>query len=182
MKIKGWIAGALFTGGVVFALSGGCFRTTSSAPDERLAKRLGDMCEIARDNVKAPEKGLRKLGGYLDKNVDKLMADYGAMFATIERISDDAKHDARARLARDRLRKPLVGCDRDWQRFTDAVNADPAASALLERFVQRLGRTIEIISGQHVPIDFAHLPEQVDHMFMHTEIDPFSTEPLEVLR
>lgn len=165
MKIQGLVAGVLVTGGVVFAMRG-CFRSPAAQPpEERLAQRLGSMCEIARDNVKTPEAGLRKLGGYLDKNIDKVMADYGAMFAAIERIPDDAKHDDRARLARDRLRKPLVGCDRDWQQFADAVNKDPAAAALLERFAQRLSRTFEIISGQHLDVDFARLPQQLELIF-----------------
>ena len=166
MKIQGLVVGALVTGGVVFAMKG-CFRSPAAqAPEERLAQRLGSMCEIARDNIKTPEAGLRKLGGYLDKNVDKVMGDYGAMFAAIERIPDDAKHDDRARLARDRLRKPLVGCERDWQQFADAVNKDPAAAALLQRFAERLQRTLEIIGGQSAPqLDFARLPQQLETIF-----------------
>jgi hypothetical protein len=172
MKIKGMVAGALVAGGVVFAMTGGCLRTTSSAPDQRLAKRMGDICEIARDNVKTPEKGVRKLGTYLDKNVDKILADYGAMFAAIERIPDDKKHDDRARVARDRLRK--ADCQRDMQRFADAVSADPAASALVQRFGERLSRTLEIISGQNMQIDFSRLPP-LSQLFMRTEVDPFET-------
>jgi len=173
MKIKGMVAGALVAGGVAFAMTGGCFRSTSSAPDQRVAKRMGDICEIARDNVKTPEKGVRKLGGYLDKNIDKVLADYGAMFAAIERIPDDQKHDDRARLARDRLRK--ADCQRDMQRFADAVKQDPAASALLERFAERFSRTLEIISGERQLVDFSRLPLHLDAMFMRTEIDPFET-------
>jgi hypothetical protein len=160
MKIKGLVVGVLVTGGVVFAMQGGCLRDTSSAPDQRLAKRMGDICEIARENVKTPEKGVRKLGAYLDKNVDKILADYGAMFATIERISDDKKHDDRARLARDRLRK--ADCQSDFQRFADAVSEDPAASALVQRFGERLSRTLEIISGKQMQLDFSRLPQQLE--------------------
>lgn len=162
MTIKGWMAGAVLTGGVVFAMRG-CLTTASKAPEERLGSRMDAMCSIARDNVKTPEKGLRKLGNYLDKNVDKILGDYGAMFAAIERIQDDTKHDDRARLARDRLRKH--DCAADWQRFSDAINKDPAASALLEWFANRLGRTIEIIGGKQQTIDFAHLPDAFDHLF-----------------
>ena len=155
MKIQGLVVGVLVTGGVVFAMRG-CLRTTSSAPDQRLAKRMGDLCDIARNNVKTPEKGVRKIGAYLDKNVDKLLADYGAMFAAIERIPDDAKHDDRARLARDRLRK--ADCQKDWKRFSDAVSEDPAASALVQRFGERLSRTLEIIGGERQHVDFSRLP------------------------
>ena len=158
MKIKGLVVGVLAAGGVVFALKGGCLNSTSNAPDQRVAKRLGDVCDIARDNVKTPEKGVRKLGAYLDKNVDKLLGDYGAMFAAIERIPDDKKHDDRARVARDRLMK--AACPRDMDRFANAIQNDPAAAALVERFMERLQRTLEIISGQeHEQIDIRHLPE-----------------------
>ncbi|HTL32748.1 MAG TPA: hypothetical protein VL326_06475 [Kofleriaceae bacterium] len=162
MKIKGAVAGVLLAGGVVFATRG-CLSTASRAPDERVAKRLGDICDIARDNVKTPEKGVRKLGGYLDKNVDKLLADYGAMFAAIERIPDDKRHDDRARLARDRLRK--AACESDMQRFAEAIKADPKASALLERFAERFSRTLEIISGERQSIDFSRLPA-LDQLFV----------------
>jgi hypothetical protein len=165
MKIKGMVAGVLVTGGVVFAMRG-CLRTTSSAPDQRLAKRLGDICEIARDNVKTPEKGVRKLGMYLDKNVDKLLADYGATIAAIERIPDDKKHDDRARVTHDRLFKVKAACERDMERFVQAVGDDPAASALVQRFAERLSRTMEIISGQHVEVDFSRLPERLDQLFV----------------
>jgi hypothetical protein len=155
MKIKGMVAGVLAAGGVVFALQGGCLNQSSSDADQRVAKRMGDICSIARDNVKTPEKGVRKLGAYLDKNIEKMFADYAAMFATIERISDDKKHDDRARLTRDRLRK--ADCPKDIQRFADAVSEDPAASALVQRFGERLGRTLEIINGERQHVERQHV-------------------------
>jgi hypothetical protein len=45
-------------------------------------------------------------------------------------------------------------------RFAEAVEADPKAAELVERFNERFGRTLEIIlSGQRV--DVLHLPEQL---------------------
>ena len=52
-----------------------------------------------------------------------------------------------------------------FQIGSDAVNKDPKAAALLEHFAQRLSRTLEIISGQHQQLDFAHLPQQLETLF-----------------
>ena len=66
----------------------------------------------------------------------------------------------RARLARDRIRKPLRACERDWIRFGNAVEANPEATALVERFSLRLNRTIEIIfSG--AKLDLIEMPAQL---------------------
>src|SRR5690606_17204956 len=92
-----------------------------------------------------------------------LMADWGNTFAAIEKISDDAKHDARARLARDRIRKPLVRCARDWMRFSDAVEASPEAKQMINDFNVRFNRTIEIIFGNGQQID-AFTGERVDQI------------------
>ncbi len=145
MKLSGWITGALVAGGVVFAMRG-CL-SGSPAPDERLAGRLDDMCQIARKNVDKPEAGLRRLGAYLNEHTGDLLGEWGDTIATIERIPDDAKHDARARLARDRIRKPVLACQSDWARFGQAVENDPAAKAMLEHFMERLSRTFEIIGS-----------------------------------
>ena len=145
MKLTGWLSGALVAGGVVFAMRG-CL-SKSAAPDERLAGRLDDMCQIARKHVDTPEAGLRQLGRYLDEHTGDLLGEWGDTLAAIERIPDDAKHDQRARLARDRIRQPVLACQRDWMAFGQAVEADPAAKALLERFSERLSRTFEIIGS-----------------------------------
>ncbi|HEU4611087.1 MAG TPA: hypothetical protein VFS15_03380 [Kofleriaceae bacterium] len=147
MKLTGWVTGAIVAGGVVFAMRGGCLNRSSSAPDERFAGRLDDMCQIARKNIKTPETGLRRLGAYLDKHTGDMLGEWGDTLAAIERIPDDARHDDRARLARDRIRKPVLACAGDWNRFFNAVEADPAAKALFEHFAERLGRTLEIIGS-----------------------------------
>lgn len=160
MKLKGWLVAGAFAGALVFA-SRGCL--TDAAPDERIADRFEDLCKVARGGVAKPEAGVRKLGHYLDKHADDLLGDFGETLALIERIDDDKKHDDRARLARDRMQKPLRACERDWQRFADAIEADPKASALLDRGVRRLNRTLEIMFGgkqvalRTLPQDLAEL-------------------------
>lgn len=145
MRARGWFAGALVAGGVVMTMRGCLAR--KPAPDVRLAGRLTDLCEIARDHVDTPEKGLRMMGRYLDEHTGDMFGEWGDTLAAIERIPNDDKHDDRARLARDRIRKPLYACQRDWARFGQAVDKDPAARALLENFSERLSRTFEIIGS-----------------------------------
>jgi hypothetical protein len=161
MKATGWILGALVAAGAGYTIQGGCL-SSEDAPDARLAKHFDKMmCGIARDNIKTPERGVRKLGRYLDKHAGHIFGDFGDMLATIERIPDDAKHDRRAEKARERLHKPLIACARDWNRFGDAVANDPKAVELLERFNERLSRTFEIIFGEGQQLNLLHLPEQM---------------------
>ena len=160
MTAPRWILGVLVAGGVAFSIKGGCL-SSEPAPDERLAKHFDGMCAIARDNVKTPERGVRKLGHYLDKHAGHIFGDFGDMLATIERIPDDAKHDKRAEKARERLQKPIIACARDWNRFGDAIGNDPKALALLERFNERLSRTFEIIFGEGREFDLLQLPQQM---------------------
>lgn len=160
MTKKAWVGGAVVAAGMVFAMRG-CLNETTKAPDERLAKRFDELCEIARDNVQSPVRGVRKLGRYMAKHTGELLGDFGSTIAAIERIPDDARHDDRARLARDRLRKPLRACERDWARFGEAIEANPEASAMMERFSVRLNRTFEILfSG--MAFDLKSLPMQID--------------------
>ncbi len=157
MKIKGWVVGALIGGSVVlgFRTQGGCLN--SKAPDEKLASRFEDLCDIARDNVETPEQGVRELGNYFAKHTEDLLREFGATMQVIETIADDTKHDDRAYVARDRIQKPLRACQRDWNRFGDAIQRDPAASALLEHGMNRINRTLEIIL-KTTDIDFRNLP------------------------
>jgi len=165
MKLTGWLTGALVAGGVVITMRSGCL-SKGPAPDERFASRLDDMCEIARKNVDKPERGVRTLGSYLDKHTGDLLGEWGDTIAAIERIPDDAKHDARARVARDRMRQPVLACANDWAAFNRAVENDPAAKALVERFAERLQRTFEIIgSGSSIrvlPLAPRDLPSALD--------------------
>ena len=146
MKLTGWLAGALVAGGVVMTMRSGCL-SKSQAPDERFAGRLDDLCAIARKHIDSPEIGVRALGRYMDKHTGDMLGEWGDTIAAIERIPDDKKHDDRARLARDRMRKPVLACSADWVAFNHAVERDPKAKALVERFAERLQRTFEIIGS-----------------------------------
>jgi len=143
MKLKGWLFTAFVAGGVVYGIRGGCVNST--APDEELADHFEELCEIAGNNIDSPKKGVKKLGGYLARHLDDILGDFGSTIVTIEKISDDAKHDERARIARDRMQKPWIACQRDWEKFWIAVDEDPEASELANRAADRLGRTFEII-------------------------------------
>jgi hypothetical protein len=163
MKTRDLIIGALVVVGVVFAMKG-CL-SSDKAPDERLAGRFEALCDIARANVETPEKGVRKLGRYLGKHTGDLLGEFGDTLAAIETIADDGKHDQRALQARRRIGKPLRACEMDWVRFGDAVDRDPAASALVERFSIRLNRTLEILFGEGRRFDFATLPRDLGAAF-----------------
>jgi hypothetical protein len=143
MKLKGWLFTALVAGGVVYGIRGGC--VNSAAPDEELADHFEELCEIAGDNVDTPKKGVQKLGRYLGRHLDDIFGDFGATLVTIEKVSDDRKHDERARLARDRMQRPWIECQSEWQAFWMAVDEDPDASELAQRAADRIGRTFEII-------------------------------------
>jgi hypothetical protein len=138
--------------------SGGCLG--SKAPDEQLAGHFEELCDIARDNIETPERGVRHLGRYFGKHTEDMLGEFGATMQLIEKIPDDDKHDKRAYTARDRIQHPLRACERDWERFAEAVEADPEASALLQHGLDRIGRTFEIIfSG--ADLDFRTLPAQL---------------------
>ncbi|HUJ63407.1 MAG TPA: hypothetical protein VLX92_33140 [Kofleriaceae bacterium] len=161
MKTSGWIVVVAVLGGAGVMAMRGCL--SRPAPDEQLGKRFDAMCEIARANVDTPARGVRELGGYLGKHLDDVLGEWGATIATIEQIRDDDKHDARARLARKRIVEPLVRCERDWQRFDDAVGNDPEARALIQHFAERLDRTLQILIGKgHV--DLRDLPRALENM------------------
>ena len=136
---------ALVAGGLVVAVktTGGCLNRT--APDQRFAGELDDLCDIARRGADEPEAGVRALGRYLGKHAGDMLKDFGDTFALIERIPDDDAHDERARMARDRIQRPLRACAADWERFGEAIDGDPAAAALLDKAIVRLNRTIEIV-------------------------------------
>lgn len=151
------MVGALVAGGAVMAMKG-CL--SKAAPDERLAGRFDDLCDIARKNVDTPQKGVRSIGLYMLKHTDDMLGEFGGTIATIEAIKDDDKHDDRARVARDRIRAPLRACEADWMRFAEAVDSDPKASEMVANAAERLNRTFEIILS--AKMDFRHLPQQLE--------------------
>lgn len=149
MKAKGWFVLALVAGGGVVSVRtmGGCLNQAS--PDQKLAARLDDLCDIAKDGADKPVAGVRALGRYMGKHTGDLLGDLGATVALIERIPDDDAHDQRARMARDRIQKPLRGCENDWQRFSDSIEANPEARAMVDKAMIRLNRTLEILFGSN---------------------------------
>lgn len=118
------------------------------APDDKLAGHLDAMCTIARLGIDSPDDGVRNLFAYFGENSPAMLHTFGQLLVEIERIDDDARHDARARQAHQRLRARLVACNQTWQRFGEAIERDEKASRRLERGLDRFGRTIEIIFGQ----------------------------------
>lgn len=155
MKARGWLVTALVAGGAVYGIRGGC--VNNAAPDEELADHFEELCGIAAHNIDTPKQGVKKLGRYLGRHLDDIFGDFGRTLVTIEKISDDKKHDDRARLARDRMQKPWIDCQHEWQRFWMAVDEDPEASELANRAADRLGRTFEIIFSS-APGDLRDLP------------------------
>lgn len=159
MKPNRWMVAALVSASAVFAYRG-CRNQLD--PDQELGDHLAALCKVARDHMTTPAKGVRRLGRYLGKHTGEMLGEFGSTLAIIERIDDDGAHDERARTARGRIEEPLRACQTDWQRFAEAVEADPEASGLLAHNIERLGRTLEIIlSG--AKLDVLHLPSQLEH-------------------
>jgi hypothetical protein len=126
--------------------SGGC-ASRSRAPDERLAKHFSAICTIADRHVESPHAGAKKLFRYLGDHGPEMLHDWGDLLVLIERIDDDAKHDARARTASHRFDAVLGPCQGPMSEFLSAVEDDPEASALAEHNFKRLDRTLNIIFG-----------------------------------
>jgi hypothetical protein len=138
MSTKIWIVvGAIALGGLWYA--------RRSAPDERIAQRMEMICEIADSNVRSPSRGVDALFGFFGARSPELFRDFGDLLVEIERIDNDAKHDARARTARERMRKPLEACQSSLIRFGQAIEGDRKASEKLNRGMNRLGRTLGIL-------------------------------------
>lgn len=160
MKPNPWMVVALVGASAVFAYRG-CHNQLD--PDQKLGGHLASLCEVARDHMTTPAQGVRRLGRYLDKHAGEMLGELGSTLAIIERIEDDDAHDERASIARTRIQEPLRACRADWQRFADAVESDPEASALIAHSIERLGRTLEIIlSG--AKLDVLHLPSQLERL------------------
>lgn len=120
---------------------------TSRAPDEQLASRMNDLCQIAAKHVDRPRVGVVKWFRYLGAHAPDMLEQTGAMFVEIERIPDDHAHDERARLAARRLHPVLQRCEKPLHDFFQAVEADPEANELFTRGMERFSRTLAILSG-----------------------------------
>ena len=137
-----------------------------SQPDAELARSFGDMCKVAKKNLDTPQRGVDQLFRYFGRHTPAMMKQFGELLVEIEKTSDDAEHDRRARQAHKRLRRPLVVCGRTWEKFFAAVEADPAASAKFERGVNRVARSLELIFGGE------SLPEWMPHPLRQLAADP----------
>jgi hypothetical protein len=157
MKLQGWLVAILLLIGAVL-LYRSC--AASKPPDQQLADHFSSMCDIARRGIDAPERGIRELGRYLGEHTGDILGSFGDTIAAIEKIEDDADHDDRARVARDRLGPPLSSCADDWERFADAVESDRDAYRVLTRALARLDRTLEILLPS-TRVEFRALPRQL---------------------
>jgi hypothetical protein len=142
--MKKLLVAGLLAGAVWFAVRPS---HPSTAPDEALAGHFGAMCAIAERNIDTPRVGVDLYFAYLGQSSPTMMKQLGDLLVLIERISDDQAHDARARLAHDRLAAVLRPCNDTMNRFVEAIEGDPEAKAKLERGVMRFNRTLEILLG-----------------------------------
>lgn len=134
----------------VIAVGKSCTVKIGKDPDEKLASRFDDLCDIARHNVKTPVAGVNEMGDYFAGHLGDVTGDWGSTIALIEQVPDDRAHDERARLARDRMREPVVACQETFERFGRAVDNDPEAARIVDRAMKRLERTLNILSGKRV--------------------------------
>lgn len=118
---------------------------TRRGPDDNLVAYVGGMCKVMDKHLDQPNAGVDALFGYYSKHTPDMMKQFGDLLVEIERIQDDKAHDRRAKKANHKLRKAFQRCERTAQRFADAIESDPQARRKLERGVDRLGRTLEII-------------------------------------
>jgi len=153
-KLRKVVIGAGLATVVVLGMKG-CL--SKSAPDEEVGKQFSKVCDIAKANVDTPERGVRQLGRYFGSHLGDLTGAYGDTIAMIESIPDDAKHDARAREARDAMFAPIRKCQRELLEFAEAVSGDPASNELIDHAMTRLSRTFEIIFNGQILDDAGHL-------------------------
>jgi len=146
-KFRGVVLGALLVGGSIFAMKG-CL--SKKAPDRRVGESFDKVCAIAKKNVNTPERGVRELGRYFSAHLGELTGAWGDTIAMIESIPDDARHDKRAREARETMFEPLRECQTELLEFAQAVSEDERATELMNHAGERLGRTIDIIFGSNV--------------------------------
>lgn len=163
MTTKGWMFAALVAGGAAFAARGctGCLSGGGGAPDAKLGAQFDELCAIAKVGEKDAVKGVRKMGGYLVAHGGDMLKNFGDTLGVIESIPDDKKHDERAHRAAETMLVPLLDCADTWEGFADAIEASPEASALVNRAMERLDRTLQIIFQGQSTFTFRGLPAQL---------------------
>lgn len=131
------------------------------APDAMLGEQLEDLCGFAERGIEHPAAGVRSIGAYLVAHAGDMLKNFGDTIALIERIDDDKAHDERARVARDRLVRPIVACQDTWEQFALAVAEDEEALSLVVRASDRLARTLAIILPSTPSRSLREVPSQV---------------------
>lgn len=144
--MKKLIALVCVVGGVGIAAKG-CL--SKPDPDEALAARLQDVCDIARAHVKTPNDGVTALGLYLGRHAGDMAKSVVDTVALVVQITDEKKHDRRAEHARERWNEVLGACSEDWVEFADAVEGDPVARDRVNQLQRRLDRTLERLFGSN---------------------------------
>ena len=142
---RGWVFWLLVA--VVVVLIMWMRADRAKPPDERIADHVRTLCKIAERGKDAPVDGVRRYMRFYGDHGPTIARDWADLLVLIERIDDDAAHDARAHKARRVMREPMVKCARTFEQFARAVERDREASALLERGFTRLSRTLEILFG-----------------------------------
>ncbi len=131
---------------IVWLLWGGS-PSRGKAPDDRLAAHYAQLCVIAEKGAERPRKGVEKLFRFYGEHAPAIAHDFAELVVLIERIEDERAHDQRARAAARRMYAPLRSCERALQRFGRAIESDREAQKRLERGLERLSRTLEILLG-----------------------------------
>lgn len=161
-KQRRWVfAGLLLALGVMATRGCGGCAGTRRAPDAALGEQLEDLCGFAERGIEHPTEGVRSIGAYLIAHAGDMLKNFGDTIALIERIDDDRTHDDRARVARDRVVRPIVACEDTWEQFALAVADDEEALALVVRAGDRLSRTLAIILPSGAPRSLRELPAQL---------------------
>jgi hypothetical protein len=99
-----WKLVAVAVAGVLAARVAGCGGCADAPPprqpDERLALHFTHLCELAREGTDEPRQGIVRWLRYHGDHGPDMASAFTETLVAIERIADDAAHDARARKAR----------------------------------------------------------------------------------
>lgn len=170
MKLRSWWSNTLVIASVflvVFVVRGcvGCVTGGGKAPDEKLAGQFRDLCSIAKSGAKEPVAGVKKWGRYMLAHTGDMMKNFADTFAEIEMIADDEEHDKRAYVARDRIWEPVVDCVEAWDKFAEAIMNNDEAEDMLDRAMERLDRSLDIVLGEGQNVTFKDLPRELVRRF-----------------
>ncbi|MCU1278095.1 MAG: hypothetical protein JWM53_1641 [bacterium] len=143
MKRAGWKSVAVIV--VVVAIAWWVVRRRG--PEDRVAARYQQLCDLAADNVATPARGVDRLTAFVAGEGADQLHDLAELVVDTTAISDERRHDEHAREARRRMRAPLLACAETLTRFAEAVDSDEEAHAKLARTLDRLVRTLQLLFG-----------------------------------